>query len=188
MVGSVPRLPAYPRMRKIFNTGRETFLAPVNWKDGWPTIIPHGQEVARRYPYPHPQAAAKGELHYSGDIEYTDNFSSNALNLNWEFLRAPRDKWYTLSDRPGWIAVRLRPETVSGRMNPSFIGRRQQQAYSSASTLLEFAPGGDNEKAGLIVFQNENHFYYLCKSVKTGVQSSSCTDQPRMRIPMTVCN
>ena len=30
-----------------FNTGRETFLLPVTWKDGWPVILPAGQSTLR---------------------------------------------------------------------------------------------------------------------------------------------
>jgi alpha-N-arabinofuranosidase len=34
---------------------------------------------------------------------------------------------------------------------------------------MEFLPGTDREKAGLLVFQNETHFYFLCKSLRGGV-------------------
>lgn len=160
--------PYQPYEKDYYNTGRETFLAPVTWKDGWPTIIPHGHEVAHHYPYPLPPAGVKGELHYGGNIEYTDNFDSKTLDLNWEFLRAPHEKWYSLSEKPGWLAMTLRPETASGKTNPSFLARRQQQANSSSSTAMEFTPRSENEKAGLMVFQNEVRFYYLCKSLKDG--------------------
>ena len=175
--------PYLPYEKDYYNTGRETFLAPVTWKDGWPTIIPHGREVSHHYPYPLQPAEVKGELRYSGDIEYADNFDSKSLDLNWEFLRAPHEKWYSLTEKPGWLAMKLRPETISEKMNPSFIGRRQQDAHSSASTAMEFTPRADNEKAGLIVFQNETHFYYLCKSMNDGhpfveLYRSADTDQP----------
>ncbi len=160
--------PYPPYEKDYYNTGRETFLAPVTWKDGWPTIIPHGQTVSYHYPYPPTPDYMKDELRYSGDIEYIDNLDSKTLDPHWEFLRAPRGRWYSLDEKPGWLAIRLRPETVSETVNPSFLGRRQQQAHSSASTTMDFIPSGENEKAGLIVFQNETHFYYLCKSIENG--------------------
>lgn len=64
--------------------------------------------------------------------------------------------------------MRLRPETCAGMMNPSFVGRRQQHLRCSASTALLFTSKADNEKAGLLVFQNERHFYFLCKSSEKG--------------------
>jgi len=51
-------------------------------------------------------------------------------------------------------------------MNPSFLGRRQQHLQCSASAALLFTPKAENEKAGLLVFQNEKHFYFLCKSLE----------------------
>lgn len=150
-----------------YNTGRETFLAPVTWKGGWPSIIPQGQVVAYHYPYLLPTSEERDELHYSGNFEYTDNFDSDTLDLNWEFLRAPHEKWYNLTDKPGFLSMRLRPETCSGNMNPSFVGRRQQHAFGSVSTAIEIWPRAwnENEKAGLLVFQNETHYYFLCRSV-----------------------
>jgi len=50
-------------------------------------------------------------------------------------------------------------------MNPSFIARRQQHINSSASTSFLFNPISGNEKAGLIIFLNETHYYFLCKSL-----------------------
>ena len=50
-------------------------------------------------------------------------------------------------------------------MNPSFLGHRQQHAQGSACTSILFVPEFEHEKAGLLVFQNETHFYFLCKSL-----------------------
>jgi len=160
--------PYPPDTGNYYNTGRETFLAPVTWKDGWPTVVPPGQLLAYHYPYPHPSAQEKGQLRYGGSFDYRDDFSLDKLDLNWEFLRAPKEDWYSLTEKPGFLSMRLRPETCGGKGNPSFLGRRQQHANSAASTAMQFAPKRDNEKAGLLVFQNEMHFYYLCESFGGG--------------------
>lgn len=52
--------------------------------------------------------------------------------------------------------------------NPSFIGKRQQHLTCSAEVSVDFSAKAENEKAGLIIFQDEKHFYYLCKSVSQG--------------------
>jgi xylan 1,4-beta-xylosidase len=57
---------------------------------------------------------------------------------------------------------------VSGRSNPSFVGFRQQHHQAVATTRLSFVPGGENEKAGLVIFQGERAWYYLCKSTSEG--------------------
>jgi alpha-N-arabinofuranosidase len=33
---------------------------------------------------------------------------------------------------------------------------------------LQFNPKTENEKAGLIIFQSEHNYYYLCQSIKKG--------------------
>lgn len=39
-----------PYQNNFLNTGWETFMAPVEWKDGWPVINPNYGEVQYRYP------------------------------------------------------------------------------------------------------------------------------------------
>lgn len=156
--------PYQPYQKDYYNTGRETFLAPVHWKGGWPGIVSHGREVRHHYVYPLQPDKEFAVRAYGGSFSYLDDFDSDSLDPNWEFLRAPLSKWYSLKEKPGFLAVEVMPETCSGKTNPSFIARRQQHAVSSVSTALEFTPRGANEKAGLLVFQNESHFYYLCES------------------------
>ncbi len=52
--------------------------------------------------------------------------------------------------------------------NPSFIGKRQQHLYSITETALNFTATKENEKAGLMIFQDERHFYFLGKSIAGG--------------------
>jgi len=158
----------YPPYEKgYYNTGRETFLAPVKWNDGWPVITTGDEEVQYYYPYPLPRSTNSGTP-YSGNFTVRDEFAAQSLDPSWVFLRTPHEKWYTLEARKGALGLRLRPESCSGNMNPSFLGRRLQHLRGSASTALHFTPGAENEKAGILIFQNETHFYYLCKSVRQG--------------------
>jgi xylan 1,4-beta-xylosidase len=108
----------------------------------------------------------KSDIPYNGNFQIVDSFNMGKLNPNWVFLRTPHEKWFDLNQRKGFLSMRLRPETCADSVNPSFIGHRQQHAQSSASTAIHFDPQYENEKAGLLVFQNENHFYYLCKSLE----------------------
>ncbi len=160
--------PYRPYEEEYYNTGRETFLAPVRWSDGWPTINPGQEEVQYRYPYPISPSTDSIGIPTSGNFRTRDEFDSPELNLNWVFLRTPHEKWYDMTQKKGYVTMRLRPETCAGSTNPSFLGRRQQHLRCSVSTAMLFTPKADNEKAGLLVFQNEKHFYYLCKSSEKG--------------------
>ena len=157
----------YPPVDKgYYNTGRETFLAPVKWKDGWPVITSDNEKIQYHYPIPIKSSIDSSFTSYSGNFTITYNFDKKNLSKDWMFLRTPHEKWYSLVDRKGFLSMKLRPETCSGNMNPSFLGHRQQHLKCSASTAIEFLPKAENEKTGLLIFQNENHFYFLCKSLE----------------------
>lgn len=173
------------RQGEYFNTGRETFLAPVTWRDGWPVVIPNGETVKYSYHLPMITPEADAPYHFSGNLTFRDDFREHQLPYQWIMLRTPRERWYELSTQRGMLTMHLRPETCSGKAQPSFLGYRQQHLFCSASITLECTPKAENEKAGIAVFQNEEHYYYLCKSVKHGapvVQLFRSTPRADVRI------
>ncbi len=151
-----------------YNTGRETFMAPVKWVDHWPIFDLDGDAVKYKYPLPKGTRVDKESFPLSGNFTFTDEFDSENLAYHWMFLRTVTNNWYSLSDKKGTLIIKTRPETLSGKHNPSFIGHRQQHLKGSLSTVMEFSANASNEKAGLAAFQNEKHYYLLCKSVENG--------------------
>jgi alpha-N-arabinofuranosidase len=149
-----------------YNTGRETFMAPVEWKDGWPTINPGNEEV--QYSYLINAAINEGAEKFSGNYYFKDDFNSKELNTRYSFLRTVREQWYNLKEKPGALTLKLRPQTCSGTENPSFIGFHQPHLKGYAAVAVNFNATGENEKAGLLIFQSEYHYYYLCKSISDG--------------------
>ncbi|GAB3688623.1 glycoside hydrolase family 43 protein [Spirosoma flavus] len=149
-----------------YNTGRETFIAPLSWKDDWP-MIEHGEKViAYSYPVNYKEVKQKGTPPQSGNFAYTISFDKE-LDPSLLFLRTHDKSSYSLSKKEG-LTLKLKPETVMEMGNPAFIGKRQQHLYSTAETELTFMPKSDKEKAGLTILQDESHFYFLCKSQSQG--------------------
>jgi xylan 1,4-beta-xylosidase len=148
------------------NTGRETFLAPIKWIDGWPVINPDYKEVQYFYPYPLSARKDFAIRPYGGNFTLRDDFNNKEISKDFIFLRTPHHKWFNLDDKQGFLSLDLRKETCSGKSNPSFLGLRQQHINCSVSTSLIFDPSTNNEKSGLLVFLNENRFYFLCKSLE----------------------
>jgi xylan 1,4-beta-xylosidase len=147
-----------------YNTGRETFLVPVSWEDGWPRLHTGNGEISYTYPLPFPgQALVKN--HYSGNFSFIDRFTGPELSSDWMMLRTPKIKWYELL-HGGGLLMKLQPFTLSGRQQPSFIARRQQHKNCQAILAMNFDPIDENEKAGLAWFQDEDHFYFLALSIK----------------------
>jgi xylan 1,4-beta-xylosidase len=160
--------PYRPFEKGYYNIGRETFLAPVEWIDGWPVINPGFEEVQYHYPLPIKPVNKSVDIPYNGNFTIRDEFDKQSLHPSWVFLRTLHEKWYTLDSNSGVLKMQLRPETCSGKKNPSFIARRQQHIRGSVSTSMKFSSDKENEKAGLLVFQNEKHYYFLCKSLIDG--------------------
>ncbi|WP_205502408.1 glycoside hydrolase family 43 protein [Rufibacter psychrotolerans] len=149
-----------------YNTGRETFLAPVTWKDGWPIINPDHELVQYAYPVPNLPAQPKPAFPLTGNFTYREDFKGSSLPMYWLQLRTPRSTWYSLSQPAGKLTLNVRPQNFSQKENLSFIARRQQHVRGTASTKLEFVPQKENEFAGLVAFQNSEHHYALGKTLK----------------------
>lgn len=146
-----------------YNTGRETFMVPVSWHDGWPIIIPKGAEVQYQYPVPYP-STKKINNKFSGNFHLVENFDSSILNYRFVVLRNPESGLYNLLH--GFLELPLKASTVAQDANPAFVGLRQAHLKCYAATNILFNADTENEKAGLIVFQNEQHYYFLCKSIR----------------------
>jgi xylan 1,4-beta-xylosidase len=135
------------------NLGRETFMAPVRWEEGWPIV---GSGLGR-VEFVHPAPDLPEQRWPTSPA--CDHFETDKLGFQWNFLRTPRGDFWSLAERPGYLRLRLRPQMISKWENPSFIGRRQQHLSFAARTAMEFTPQNADEGAGLVLLQN-NDFQY----------------------------
>ncbi|MFC4061274.1 glycoside hydrolase family 43 protein [Planomonospora corallina] len=128
-----------------YNLGRETFLTPVRWEDGWPLASRVGPEC---------RAPALPEHRWPAEPA-CDHFDAPVLAPCWNHLRTPREPYWSLTERPGHLRLRVRPETLTGRGNPSLVARRQQHRDFAVHAALDFTPG-PGECAGLVLVQNDD--------------------------------
>ncbi len=138
------------------NTGRETFLAPVEWRDGWPVILDKGEVLTFSVPVPAGAPMPDSVQPVSGNftIEYT--FDENEVGPEWMTPRVPTDKWYSLVD--GALVIEARPEGLGDGGQPSLLARRQQHHNSEAETALLFQPKSMGDEAGLVAFHDDFNF------------------------------
>ena len=144
-----------------YNIGRETFLLPVTWKDGWPIILPKGQAVP--FVGTKPQASCEPEhqasMPTSGDFGYVDSFDGSKLAMQWVGVRTPKTPFYRLDhgdlilDRGGRIGDLSKV--------PSFVGRRQQHHVATMSTTVRFTPDTDGDRAGLVAMQSDANYLFF---------------------------
>ncbi|MDQ6470856.1 glycoside hydrolase family 43 protein [Flavobacterium sp. LHD-80] len=145
----------------LYNTGRETFMMPVEWKNGWPEIKGGNNPLPMKNKRPNlPLSKEKTEPN-NGNFVWQDNFDSKELSFKWNFIRTPSEKWYAL--KGGKLYIEPRKESIHTETNFSFIGRRQQHLKFEASVRFEFNPKDNLAAAGLTAFQNEKHYLLIGK-------------------------
>jgi xylan 1,4-beta-xylosidase len=146
-----------------YNTGRETFLLPVTWKDGWPIVLPQKTAVPASSPLSasakKPRDASLPPL--SGEMRSAtlrDEFAGKAPGSEWLQIYVPRTPWFSLDD--GALAIKPQKANLDAKLNTSFLARRQQDKKFAASTELsvDLEPG---VAAGLAAYQNHGHWYFL---------------------------
>ncbi|HEY1791430.1 MAG TPA: family 43 glycosylhydrolase [Opitutaceae bacterium] len=142
-----------PYLPGTYNTGRETFMLPVEWKGGWPVILAQGRPVGLMPASPGGASLAAGPVPHTGNFTWTDDFRGPGLALPWMGLRGlPRFEL-------GRQGLLLAPATrgLESAATPAFLAHRVQHAHFTAETTLEIPPRGVS--AGIAVFQNETHYF-----------------------------
>ena len=144
----------------LYNTGRETFLMPVDWKDGWPVILEGEEEVHYNMDIrPAPLGAIGEHVPMSGNFTVREDFDGDTLPFHWMTLRVPKSHWFTLED--GALVLDARPVELGSGTQPSYLGRRQQHQNAVATTRVAFSPESPGDEAGLAVLQSDEYFYAL---------------------------
>jgi alpha-N-arabinofuranosidase len=136
--------------------GRETCLAPVTWpKHGWLVVNGNGTvTVDMTCPTlplkPFPAQPTRNE------------FDSDKLPLEWNFLRYPVMANYSLTERKGYLRISGSEQTIEDQKSPTFVGKRIQAMNFTASTQVDFNPGA-NDEAGMTLLNNGAHFDILIR-------------------------
>ena len=155
-----------PYEADFYNTGRDTYMLPVTWQDGWPTILERGKPVPTVVPLTSPvkNPAPTGSL-LNGNFTYTDRFEGPELNMRWNFLRQPTD-CYQLGDD----GLTLRPSAgnILRRDPMSALFCHQQHNDFTAETSLIFAPRSEQQLAGFALLQNEDYNFVFGTTLLQG--------------------
>ncbi len=148
-----------PYADDYYTIGRETFLLPVRWENGWPIILPKGQAIPRKLKAPDLPSQPAPLLPTSGPISYVEPFDGPALPMQWIGIRTPKHPFYRLADG----MLELDSGAPLGDLNgvPAFIGRRQQHANARFSTMLRYVPEKEGDRAGLAAVQSDrSHLFF----------------------------
>jgi alpha-N-arabinofuranosidase len=150
-----------PYEDNFYNTGRETFLLPVTWTDGYPVILPKGETI----PYlVNKQNLKPNANSFKGNFSWRDDFEQQTLDNRWLFIRTPSEKaWWNIQN--GEISITSTEHTIYEIDHPAFIGARQQHLNFEAQTQVAFNPTKEGDIAGLVAYQNQSHNFVFGKTI-----------------------
>ena len=111
-----------PYSGDIYNTGREAFLLPVHWENGWPIILPPQTPVPYRQAVPN-LPVDSAPIAMSGNFTLHEDFKGAKLPLYWMTPRVPQAAWNTTG---AGLELTARPQNLGDIAQPGFIAHRQQ--------------------------------------------------------------
>lgn len=142
-----------------YNIGRETFLLPVTWADGWPVILPPGAPIPYTLPRPALPEDSRSMPSLSGDFSYVESFDGDRLGPEWVGIRTPVEPIYRLQD--GTLTLTCKGGFGDLSIPPPFIGRRQQHHVATVSVIFSFEPVITGQRAGLAAVQNDTSLMFF---------------------------
>lgn len=133
-----------------YNLGRETFLVPVTWEEGWPVFAPGAGRVPDVVEVPFANAETSALV---GPPQQVTAGVIGPGDVRWTSLRRPATTFATPSG-DGWD-LRVQPLTLADPLTPSFLGVRQQHQDCDFAVHLGLTGLGPDDSAGLAVRQSE---------------------------------
>ncbi|HSG34118.1 MAG TPA: glycoside hydrolase family 43 protein [Sphingomonadaceae bacterium] len=131
--------------------GRETWLLPVRWVDGWPRFLDPGEAVAMELPAPDLPSDYQADWSH-----WTERFDGKDISGEWLRIRnQPLVQQYALDRDRGGLLLAAGPDAAGSMGQPSFLGRRLRHHSAEVTMRLAFAPAGEGDFAGLMAFMGE---------------------------------
>ncbi len=147
-----------PANNWLSHIGRETFLVPVAWEDGWPVA----------------GVNCKSSLNPDGPL-----WNEQRCVKSWQadFSRAEYGSWLWLR-KPVWDnyvfengKLVLKPSTVkltADEGSPTFMAVRHFDMECRLLVKLVFNTYKNNDEAGVVLYLSNEFFYKICKKRKDG--------------------
>ncbi|MCS4433147.1 glycoside hydrolase family 43 protein [Aquiflexum gelatinilyticum] len=157
-----------PNTKDRVNSGRETFILPVDWSGEFPVfengLIPMEPKIKMPKGITENKTGKDGYFP-NGNFTYTEEFKSEKLDYRWIGLRGPREDFMTITKS----GVEIKPFAVNIKeVKPiSTLFYRQQHKDFSFSTTMDYKPASEKDLAGITCLQSEK-FHYVFGVTKKG--------------------
>ncbi|MDX9946690.1 MAG: glycoside hydrolase family 43 protein [Bacteroidales bacterium] len=148
-----------PNNKDRVNTGRETFILPVDWSGEFPVFENGLFPIQPKLKMPkgvNNRTCQDGFLP-NGNFAFTDNFTSEKLDYRWIGVRGWREEFIDTS-KDG-VKINPYPVNIKEVKPTSTLFCRQQHNNFEASVIMAYKPVSSFELAGLVCYQSESFNY-----------------------------
>lgn len=148
-----------PNEKNRVNTGRETFLLPVDWSGTYPVfengLVPMKPKM--KLPNHATNETGKNGFLPNGNFTFEDALTDKNLDFRWIAMRGPRESF--ISTQKNGVKVAAYATNIKDKAPISALFHRQQHSSFEANVTLDYQPKSEKELAGLTCYQSENHNY-----------------------------
>lgn len=148
-----------PNVNNRVNSGRETFILPVDWSGTYPVFQNGLVPMKPKLKLPEGVKNQTGQAGFfpNGNFTYSDKLTDKSLDYRWIAMRGPRENFISTSKN----GVKINPfETNIKALAPiSALFYRLQHEDFETSVMLDFKPKSEKELAGITCYQGERFNY-----------------------------
>ncbi|WP_321372585.1 glycoside hydrolase family 43 protein [uncultured Draconibacterium sp.] len=148
-----------PNEEQRVNTGRETFILPVDWSGEFPVFVNGLVPMEPKLDMPKgvENKTGKDGFFPNGNFTYTEDFSSDDLDKRWIGLRGPREAF--IEKAKNGIQINPFAANVKEVKPTSTLFYRQMHNSFSYAATLDYKPESEKDLAGIVALQSENANY-----------------------------
>jgi alpha-N-arabinofuranosidase len=148
-----------PNEKDRVNTGRETFMLPVDWSGEFPVfengLVPLKPKI--KMPAGVKNQAGQNGFFPNGNFTFTDNFTNAKLDYRWIGVRGPREQF--INHTKNGLAITPFAKNIREAAPTSTLFYRQQHNAFDATVTLKYTPGSEKDLAGIVCYQKETYNY-----------------------------
>lgn len=148
-----------PNEKNRVNSGRETFILPIDWSGEFPVfengLIPLSPKL--KMPRGVENKAGKDGFFPNGNFVFTDNFSLKNLDYRWIGLRGPREEFISIT--PKGLQIKPFESNIKELRPTSTLFYRQQHNSFTVTVTMDYIPKSNKDLAGIVCYQKETFNY-----------------------------
>ncbi len=157
-----------PNEEDRVNTGRETFILPVDWSGEFPVfengLIPLEPKLKMPVDVTKNKTGVDG-FFPNGNFTFADDFTSEKLDYRWIGLRGPREDFISVT--PKGLQIKPFQANIREVKPTSTLFYRQQHRNFSFAATIDYEPASEKDMAGIVCLQSES-FNYVFGITKKG--------------------